>query len=143
MLAAPGWGSTCGFHNYLPERTVVDRLLDSDHIVLARPGPENPFRYKRFDWVEFPFLVSSLHRHRSAANPSEAVLFARDGAYGPWQQLAYIDVAYRAVLGEVVARMPAWERGDLRDRLQMFADLSAHPDSEVQRLALADVQVSF
>lgn len=41
----------CGFHGYLPERTVIDRMLDSDHIVLARADPANPFRYVAVDAI--------------------------------------------------------------------------------------------
>lgn len=146
MMLAAGPASACGFHNYLPAKTVVDRLLESDHIVLARPDPKNPFQYTpveaiegELEWVEIPFLVSMSNRRRLAANPAEAVLFARDGAYGPWQQLAYIDAAYRPVLKEIVTRLPAWADGDLRDRIQLFADLHAHPDDDVRRLALAEL----
>ena len=28
----------CAFHSYVPDETVVDKMLGSDHIVLARPA---------------------------------------------------------------------------------------------------------
>ncbi|MGB0440903.1 MAG: hypothetical protein ACPGFC_12505, partial [Paracoccaceae bacterium] len=39
----------CAFHSYVPEETVVDKMLGSDHIVLARPDPHNPTRFKAVD----------------------------------------------------------------------------------------------
>lgn len=138
--------SACGFHNYAPQPTLVDRLLQSDHIVLARPDPDDPFRFMATRAIEgdaafadIPFLVDSTSRRRLAADPEAQVLFARDGAYGPWQRVAFVDAEMRPVLQQVTARLPDWEIGDEQDRFATFAALLDHPDPVIRVLALREL----
>lgn len=143
---APQAGA-CSFHVYLPERTVIDRLLETENVVLARAAEDDPFRFEAvealegtLEQAELPTLVDSVTRRRLAAEPQDAVLFARDGgAYGPFQRLAYVDAAYREVLTEVMARKPDWIMGDDLERYQFFADLLDHPSEEIRRLALGEL----
>lgn len=136
----------CGFHNYAPQPTMVDRLLSSDDIVLARSTPSNPFRFEvvealegSFTTPEIPFLVDSSTRRRFALDAGAAVLFARDGAYGPWVRLAYVDAAMAQVLDTVMERLPSWELEGDNDRFQYFASLMGHPDDRIQSLALREL----
>ena len=145
-LVVPTAVSPCGFHNYTPQPTLVDRLLGSDEIVLARFAPNNPFRFEAYEALEgslgsseIPFLVDSTTRRRFALDADAAVLFARDGAYGPWQRLAYVDAAMAPVLRTVMARLPAWEFGDEIDRFRYFATLVGHPDDRIHKLALREL----
>ena len=85
-LAAPSFA--CAFHGYAPKPTLVDRLLGSEHVVLARQDLESPFRYAAVealegsvDTVEIPLLVDTATRNRFAIDDDATVLFARDGAY--------------------------------------------------------------
>ena len=48
MILSATMALACGFHNYAPQPTMVDRLLASKHIVLARPAPDNRFRFEPF-----------------------------------------------------------------------------------------------
>ncbi len=142
----------CGFHTYVPQPTLVDRLLVSDHIVLARPDPEDPFRFVAtssiegpIDEVELPHLVDSTTRKRMAANPDSHVLFARDGAYGPWQRIAYIDEDMAPVLNQVTANLAEWSGVDSdRGRYEYFAGLINSQNIGVRRLALRELdQASY
>ena len=105
FAATVSMAAACGFHTYAPQPTMVDRLLNSDHIVFARPDPENPFRFKvteAFEGpmadVELPHLVDSAARRRFAADPEAQSLFARDGAYGPWLRIVYVGGEMKSVL---------------------------------------------
>lgn len=141
-----GSAQGCGFHGYLPDETVIDRMLASDHIVLARADPANPFRFEAVAAirgpladVDIPQLVDSQTRRKLAQNPADTVLFARDEAYGPWQRLAYLDAAYGAVIDEVAGRLDDWSWGDDPERFQYFADLLHHPNPGVAALVLAEL----
>ncbi len=143
-LAGPA--SPCAFHNFAPIESFVNRLLATDHIVLARSDPANPFRYAAveavegpLDGVEIPFLVDSATRQRLARNPGDAVLFIREEGYGAWARLAYLDTGMRAVFDGVVDRLPEWELGADEDRFRMFAGLVDHPDAAVANIALREV----
>lgn len=139
----------CSFHGYAPQATFVERLLSSDHIVLARPTEQEPFRYADIDvlegdaeFVEIAQLVDSVTRRKLAANPGDHVLFARDGPYGPWQRVAYVDAAMDQVLNVVMTNLPVWEMGDDFERFSYFASLLNHPDREVHALALREMDLA-
>lgn len=145
-LIVPTSVSPCGFHNYAPQPTLVDRLLGSDEIVLARPAPNNPFRFEAYEALEgslgtseIPFLVDSSTRRRFANDADAAVLFARDGSYGPWQRLAFVDSAMAPVLSTVMERLPVWEMGSDHDRFGYFASLVRHPDDRIHQMALREL----
>jgi len=139
----------CGFHNYTPQPTLVDRLLGSDEIVLARATPDNPFRFEAFQALEgnlgpseIPHLVDSITRRRLALDTNAAVLFSREEAYGPWQRLAFVDAAMAPVLKTVMERLPDWEVGEDHDRFSYFATLVGHPDDRIHRLALRELDLA-
>ncbi|KAE9625554.1 hypothetical protein [Parasedimentitalea maritima] len=145
-LLVPSLGNPCGFHNYTPQPTLVDRLLGSDQIVLARSSPSNPFQFKAYQALEgdlgsseIPFLVDSITRRRFALDANTAVLFARDGAYGPWKRLAIVDAVLAPVLSSVMEKLPAWELGNDNDRFRYFASLIGHPDDRIHKLALREL----
>ena len=136
----------CAFHGYTPQPTVVDRMLASDHIVLARPAQDNPFQFAAIEaieggteLVEIPFLVDSATRRKMALDDGASVLFARDGAYGPWIRLATIDASFAPVLDEITRRLASWELGNDPDRFGYFASLLNHPDPIIHRLALREL----
>ncbi len=139
----------CGFHNYTPQPTLVDRLLASDEIVLARAAPDNPFRFEAIQALEgdlasadIPQLVDSATRRRLAVDANASVLFSREDTYGPWQRLAFVDADMAPVLGTVMARLPSWEIGEDDDRFSYFATLVEHSDTRIHRLALRELDLA-
>lgn len=143
-IASPA--TPCAFHNFAPAESLVNQLLGTDHIVLARIDPANPFRYAAveaiegpLEGVEIPYLVDTTTRRRLALNPGDRVLFVRDEGYGAWTRLAYLDAGLRPVFDGVAARLPAWELGADEDRFGMFAGLIDHPDAAVADIALREI----
>ncbi|MDV7145160.1 hypothetical protein R3X27_20960 [Tropicimonas sp. TH_r6] len=149
-LGLAGPANACAFHTYLPERTVIDRLLETENVVLARAAEANPFRFEAVEALEgtleqadLPTLVDSSTRRRLAANPEDTVLFARDGGgYGPFVRLAYLDSAYRAVIDSVMAQKEDWITGNDMARFQFFADLLDHPSPTIRALALRELDLA-
>lgn len=145
LTAAPV-AMACAFHTYAPDPTLVDVLMGSAHVVVARPDPAAPSVYRAVDaligpmaFVEIPIAVDGDTRAALAATPDAAVLFARDGSYGPWLQLAVLDAPYRGVIDTVVARRDAWIMGDYEDRFQLFAGRLNDPNPDLRRLALMEL----
>lgn len=138
--------SPCGFHNYAPQPSLTDRLLESEDIVLARSTPEALFEFAAIKplegargHIEIPFLVDTPTRHIFAADPAASVLFARDDSYGPWRRLALVDDTMAPVLANIMAQLPAWEAGDYLDRFKYFATLVGHEDLRIHKLALLEL----
>lgn len=147
-LLTPGAALACAFHNYAPADTVVDRMLGSAQIVFARPDPADPARFVAVATlsgatgdvgIELP--VDAETAARLAAHPEDSVLFARDGDYGPWLRLAYLDPDYRAVIERIAPRLEDWQMGGEAERAQIFADLLDHPNPGLHRLALTELDL--
>jgi hypothetical protein len=145
-LLSPAVVRACGFHNYAPQPTLVDWLLESEDIVLARSVSGNPFRFEVSETLEgsrealeIPFLVDSTTRRLFSLDASSTVLFARDGSYGPWKRLAYVDEVMEPVLRTVMGQLSHWNLGGDADRFHYFATLLDHPDDRIHRLALREL----
>lgn len=137
--------AACAFHGYTPNPTLVDVLLSTEQVVIARLDPANPRRFVAAqtlmgpDAIDIPLRPKAATRARLTASPGAAVLLARDGAYGAWLDLAVLDARYQSVVTEVVARQSAWVSGAAADRLALFAGLVNDPNPDLRRLALQEL----
>jgi hypothetical protein len=148
LYAAPAdrAAEACAFHLYAPEKTVVDWIIQADHLVVARNDPENPFSYMVTETlrdggrtVTIDQLVDTNTRRRFASNPDDAMLFAHDSETGGWRSVAYLTPDFRQVVDRVRADMATWQPGYAAARFEMFAGLQDNPDAEVRRLAILEI----
>jgi hypothetical protein len=129
----------------LPERTLADRVIEAEAVVLARPDPARPFAFAPVAALKgdaarpaIPGLVDSATRRRLAADPEAAVLFARDA--DGWTRLADATPELRADVETILAAAPAWDaEADHAARFAFFAERHDHPDAGVRALALAEI----
>lgn len=132
----------------LPERTIADRVIEAETVVLARENPARPFTYVPVEQLRgeaspeaIPFLVDSSMRRRLAADPDAAVLFVRERE--SWVQLASVDKSVRAVLDHILEAAPFWDaEPDHGERFAFFAELHDHPNETIRLLALAEISRS-
>ena len=117
--------AACEFHGYIPDPTLVDILLGTEHVLVARPDPVDPSRYKPTQalsgpWdITIPLAVSDDIRKQLSGD--EAVLLAREEAYGPWLELAVIDDEFRAIVDQVMKRQSDWIYGEDAERFRELA----------------------
>ena len=139
----PNTVAACAFHNYKPPKTIIDQVLGGKVVVLARPDPENRYRYKIVRYfkgvsttTKIPFLVDSVTRRRLSDNPEHGVLFAFDG---DWSKVSYMDKDHLLVLEEVTENLANWQSEEFHpDRFLFFAGYQDHPNSRLRRLALQE-----
>ena len=136
----------CGFHNYIPEKTIVDRLLDSRRVVVARPDADDPFRYKVISYlmgntgpVEINDLVDSTTRRKLLANPKDAVLFVMSERDRSWQRLVYLDDSFSKIIKTVLDNFEEWKSGFHHDRFRVFSNFYDHPNIALKELALLEL----
>ena len=136
----------CGFHNYSPEKSFVDRILESREVVTARLDDENPFKYKvvsrlkgKPSSVTFVNLVDSSTRRKLTANPNDAVLFFKNGNNDSWQRLAYLDSTLHKIVKTILARADSWANGNDQDRADYFATYYNHPNFFLQQQVLLEL----
>jgi hypothetical protein len=146
LLLSPVVALGCSFHNYKPTKTLVDWMLYSDVVALARPDPENGFKYRVVKLYrgqdadgDIPFLVDSTFRHRLANNPEDGVILAKDGV-GRWVIIGYADRDHRSLINVIVKKALDWREDAYHpDRFETFADYQDHPNVGLRRLALQEI----
>ena len=141
-----------------PEKTIADRILESETVVLAREDPSKPFAFAPVivlkgsaDGAPIPFLVDSTTQRRLGAASEDAVLFARTRRSPAqpftqakpepeWLRLAYADAEYRALVNRILALKDSW-RADRtgRARFAFFEALHDHQDPAIRELALSEL----
>lgn len=141
-----GPAQACSFHNYKPQKTLVDWFLTSWTVALARPDPKDPFRYKvtriyRGTAVEeeIPVLVDSSTRRRLAQNPQDGVLFAYTPA-GGWRAIGAVDGDHHALLDVLVRNAAVWRSEAFSPgRFAVLANYQDHANPGLRRLALQEI----
>lgn len=137
----------CAFHTMLPAETVADKLLAADTVLLARPDPDDPFRFRPVEALRgvapdalLPQLVDAQARAFFAASGApRAALFVRLDAYGPWDRLALLDDRSEPVIREIVAASERWLYEGDAVRGAYFAKLLGTGDRLLDRLALREL----
>lgn len=143
LLVTPA--TPCGFHNYTPGPTMVELMLGSSAIVLARQSDVTPFRYAIYEvlaghdpGVTIPYLVDTATR-RTLKTADAAVLFAYDAHNQTWQNLGLVDGETLPVIERILLNLPDWRMGGDLERAEMFALLLDHPNATIRRLALREL----
>lgn len=142
-LATPSPALACPFHGYLPPLTVVDRLLDADRIVVARPDPAG--RLVARETLRGPDAPAALPPpdrtalDRLEASPADGLLYAHDPIDGRWRQLAYLDAAYRQAVEAVLAGAERWSHPEAAARFRLAAGWLDAPDPRLRELALREL----
>lgn len=132
----------------LPERTLTDRLLASDAVVLAREDAARPFHYQPVATLfgepgdaPIELFLHSQARRMLAADPERAMVLAHSPTDGSWTTVGFTTPELKRVVGEILARAGHWQplEIDNRERLDWFAHLLGHPDKRLHELAYLEI----
>jgi hypothetical protein len=143
-----GAAGACQICIPLPERTLADRLLASDAVVLAREDAERPFHYRVTEVLAgtpndsaIDLFLNSQARRTLAADSDRAMVLARSGKDGTWSQLGLTRPAYERVVREILSRTGRWRprETDNAERLDWFVPLLGHADHRLHELAYLEI----
>jgi len=132
----------------LPERTLADRLLASDAVVLAREDAARPFHYQPVETLfgkpgEAPIdlFLHSQARRMLAADPDRAMVLTHNPRDDSWTALGFTTPELERVLREILAQAGRWQplETDNLERLDWFAPLLGHPDKRLHELAYLEI----
>ncbi len=153
-LLAAGPASACLVCVPLPERTLADRVMEDALMVLARPDPDDPFRYVAEVYLKgappaagaerpIPFLVDSPTRRRMAADEGLFALLSRETPTSDWTPLGVASPEMVSVVREMIDRAERWRVSDGgEERFAFFAELHSSPAPAIRALALAEISAS-
>lgn len=132
----------------MPVKTLADRLLEADAVVLAREDPNRHFYYVAIETLKgdpgdapIDVFMNSQARRILASYPERGMVLARDPRGGAWAALGIADVEYGGVVRRVLEYADVWKPGETNNpqRLAEFARLLGHPDSRLHELAYLEI----
>jgi hypothetical protein len=132
----------------MPVKTLADRLLEADALVLAREDPERPFHYAtkeilKGDPGDTPIdaFLPSMERRVLAQFPERHMLLAHAKPDGRWSALGIADADYERLVRRVLAHAESWTPMGTanRQRLAEFVPLLGHADSRLHEMAYLEI----
>ena len=132
----------------MPVKTLADRLLEADALVLAREDPARPFHYAVVEVLKGDSggappdtFLPSADRRVLAQFPQRHMLLARARPGGGWAALGIADGAYERVVRQVLEHADTWIPGETanRQRLAAFVPLLGHADTRLHELAYLEI----
>lgn len=161
VVAWPRSLHACSVCIELPEASVADHILSADFIVLARPQPDNPFKFAPIQvWKEndreigrlpeIPFLIDSVTRRALQSDPDKTVLFTygsidRDSAGRAisrrWTRI-FLMTPERAEFVNRLREAAAFWPSTIsvkQERIAFLANYLSHPDPILRNVALIEI----
>ncbi|WP_295884566.1 hypothetical protein [uncultured Thiohalocapsa sp.] len=143
-----GAANACQICIPLPERTLADKLLASDAVVLAREDASRPFHYQVIETLfgkpgnaPIELFLHSQARRMLAADSQRAMVLTHSARDGSWSTLGFTTPEFDRVLRGVLAQVGRWRPHETenRERLEWFAPLLGHPDKRLHELAYLEI----
>jgi hypothetical protein len=140
--------SACQVCIPMPVKTLADRLLQADALVLAREDPQRPFHYAVVETLKgdpgeaaIDAFLPSVDRRILAQFPQRHMLLARARPGGGWSALGIADGDYERVVRRVLEHADTWTPGetDNRQRLAEFVPLLGHTDTRLHETAYLEI----
>jgi hypothetical protein len=131
-----------------PTKTLADRLLEADALVMAREDPERPFHYVAVETLKgdpgdapIDAFLPSKNRRVLARHPERRMLLARAKPGGGWAALGIANADYDRVVRRILQHAGSWKpmQTDNRQRLAEFAPLLGHADSRLHETAYLEI----
>ena len=89
----------------MPVKTLADRLLEADALVLAREDPQRPFHYATVEVLKgepgdapIDAFLPSMDRRVLTRYPERHMLLARMDPDGGWSSLGVADAEYERII---------------------------------------------
>lgn len=134
-----------------PTESLADRILESEHLVLARENPEKPFTLRAIRSLKqgdaepppLDLFLDTSSRRQLARNEDLAILCGWKTGDSDWRRLSLHDEVVGPVVAEILARMDEWRAipdGTISaERVRFFAEFLDDDDGRLADLAHIEV----
>ncbi|MEJ2322440.1 MAG: hypothetical protein P8Z31_08915, partial [Gammaproteobacteria bacterium] len=132
----------------MPVKTLADRLLEADALVLAREDPERPFHYVTVEVLKgepgdapIDAFLPSMDRRILARYPERHMLLARAKPDAGWSAMGIADAGYEGFVRRILGHAGTWKpmESDNLQRLAEFAPLLGHDDIRLHEAAYLEI----
>ena len=130
----------------LPTESLADRILASEHVVLARENPDRPYTLRAIRSLkesaspppQVDLFLDSATRRRLSLDANLSVLCGWFPEQGEWRRLLLYEKSVAPVVDEIISQSSAWREHPER-RVQYFADFLTHEHTALSDLAHIEV----
>ena len=133
----------CGICIEKPEKTISDRLLNADTVVIALEDREQPYSFTAVSYLvgaahdaPIPYLVDSATGKRLDRNPADGVLMLRKG--DAWTRAGYANAEWQRTAAQVLEHRALWQY-DPKARFTFFEALLHDSDPFLHHLAIDEL----
>ena len=131
-----------------PTKTIADRILEANTIVLARESAERPYTFEAYTALkgELPaagainlLLNSQMRRILKADQELSAVLVCTgEGESQKWESIGTTKPEIEALVYEILKNAQTWEK-DPKKRFDFFAQRLRHENRTIRELAYLEI----
>lgn len=134
-----------------PTESLADRILDSQHLVVARENPERPYTLQAIRSLKqgsaepppLDLFLDTSSRHQLARNETLSVLCGWKSGEPDWSRLSLHDEVIGPVIADILVRAEDWrtipEEKISAERVRYFADFLDDEDGRLADLAHIEV----
>lgn len=130
----------------MPTESLADRIIDSDHLLLAREHPSKAYQIESIHTLkgnpsevsEIDIFLDSSTRRKLTLDSNLSLLCGWTEEQKDWRRLALYDDSLAPVVSTILERSESWKINP-DERLSYFAGFLAHEDSELSDLAHLEV----
>ncbi|MGD8265606.1 MAG: hypothetical protein PVH09_03515 [Chromatiales bacterium] len=132
----------------MPVKTLADRLLEADALVLAREDPERPFQYAAVKVLKgdpgntpIDAFLPSMDRRILARYPQRHMLLVRAEEDEGWSSMGIADEEYERFVRRILGHAGSWKpmESDNPQRLATFAPLLGHANTRLHETAYLEI----
>jgi hypothetical protein len=145
LLSGTSIATACAFDMVKPERTVIDWIVETEQLVLARPSADNAFIFEIVDVLvgdeitkPIDALVDTVTRRKLTSNPEDAILFAKKET-GAWQRVAYVNEPFSELLQTALNNRVDWRGSIPKSRLAFIDSLQDSPTSGDRAILIGEL----
>jgi hypothetical protein len=148
LILVSSYAQACQICFSLPEKTLADRLLESDSVVMAREDPNRPFHLVLSETLKgqppatpIDAFLNSQARRLLALYQDRHMLLIRDRSKGRWTAYGVMDSEEASVVRRIISFSDSWlpMETDNPERVAEFSKLLGHPNRRLHELAYLEV----
>jgi hypothetical protein len=148
LLLVSSCSHACQICLAVPEKTLADRLLESNRVVMAREDPNRPFHFVVTETLKgkppatpIEAFLNSQARRLLALYDDRHVLLIRDRRKGAWKPHGVIDSEEAAVVRGILSFSHSWRpmQTNNLERLAEFSGLLGHSNQRLRELAYLEI----
>lgn len=140
LIFLSNYSSACQVCVALPKKTLADKLLEAEQVILARENPEQPFHFITTEILKgseinspIDAFLNSHHKRQLKKYPEHAILLVKKQGSKEWVPIGITNKEFSRVVRRIISLSDDWKPMETNNRQRVF-EFSQYLKSEDGRL---------